>query len=175
MPSDGAYPEMIWCCGCGTVGLWGNRLKCGLGAIFEEEEEFAWSWIAQKHNVRCFTGPHAGFVGLALWLLLGSVWLAGGLFFSLLMCFLTSGNGRHDVSNGLVKGSMRTVIGQMVLDDHECMRGPTWSVALLGVDAGFAYNVWWNEWILYLTIGTKQLLPFVKEQYDVTHKCGGVE
>ena len=21
-------------------------------------------------------------------------------------------------------------------------------------------------------IGTKQLLPFVKEQYDVTHKCG---
>ena len=29
-------------------------------------------------------------------------------------------------------------IGQMVLDDCECMRGPAWSVALLGVDAGFA-------------------------------------
>ena len=26
----------------------------------------------------------------------------------------------------------------MVLDDCECMRGPAWSVTLLGVDVGFA-------------------------------------
>ena len=33
---------------------------------WQESEESKSSWIAQKHNVRCIAGPHAGLIGLAL-------------------------------------------------------------------------------------------------------------
>lgn len=46
-------------------------------------------------------------------------------------------------SNGLLKGSIwLDWVGQMALDGHECMGGPTWASKLLGVWLRACDNVW---------------------------------
>ena len=80
------------------------------------------------------------------------------------------------ISTGLMKGS---ICWTVILVKRYLMTASVWEVRLgvsklLGVNLGLAINVWYDAWILYLTIGTQMLLPFVKEQYDVTHKCGVV-
>ena len=54
----------------------------------------------------------------------------------------------------------------MVLDDSECMRGPAWSVTLLGVDVGFACKHVDDPLDLSMTI-YRCCYHLSRNQYDV--------
>ena len=54
----------------------------------------------------------------------------------------------------------------MILDDCECMRGPAWSVTLLGVDVGFACKHVDDSLDLSMTI-YRCCYHLSRNQYDV--------